>query len=94
VLIKIIILAFVLEIITIITRMIFGSARDRYRKMKLKFKIRIHHGYIGLCLIFIIYIFFPAQQMLLIIGWSLLISDLLHHFIVLPLWVKRTEFPV
>lgn len=81
----------IIELLTIIDRLIFGSVKEKYQKWKFKYKIRIHHGYIGLLLIIINLGYY--SKALYIIGLSLFISDAIHHFIVLPLWVGRTEFP-
>ena len=69
-------------------RIFFGSARDFFRKRKL---IRIHHGYVGL-LFCLVYLAVPEKS-LLVMGLPLLMSDAIHHFIVLPIWIGRTEFP-
>ena len=88
---KIILLTLAIELITILGRIQFGSIQNHYNKIKFKFKIRIHHGYIGIALS-LIYLIYPVQEYL-IIGIALLISDAIHHFITLPIWVSRTEFP-
>ncbi len=82
-------LTLLIEVLSIFGRLIFGSAKRFYEKKKL---VRIHHGYVGLGLIIIIS-FFYFNEYLIILGWSLFLSDLVHHFIVLPLWVGKTEFP-
>ena len=87
---EIIIVTIILETITILGRLFFGSMRVFHKKNKLP--VRIHHGYIGLLLIIIYYSITP-YPMLLLIGGSLFFSDLIHHFAVLPIWVKTTEFP-
>ena len=88
-LLKITIATFVLEVTTIIGRLFFGSIKNVYKKYKLK--IRIHHGYIGLVLI-LVNLYFKNNH-LLIASASLFLSDAIHHFIVLPIWMRRTEFP-
>jgi hypothetical protein len=90
-LIKILILTFIIEFTTIISRYFFGSMKTRYKNFKSKYKVRIHHGYIGLVLVLIHLIF--TNNLLYIIGSALFLSDTIHHFIVLPIWVKKTEFP-
>jgi len=77
-----------IEVLCVIGRLVFGSIKKFYRKKKL---VRIHHGYVGLGLV--VLSFFYLNEYLVIIGWSLFLSDLVHHFIVLPLWVGKTEFP-
>lgn len=89
--IEIIFLTIVFEIIIILGRLYFSSAKEIYKNNKFKYKIRIHHGYIGL--IFILIFFLTPIKILLILGIPLLASDFIHHFIVLPLLIKKTEFP-
>lgn len=86
-LIEIIILTLIIEIFTIIGRILFGSMKEKYKKSKL----RIHHGYPGIILILINF-FYPIE-LIFILGISLVLSDIIHHFFVLPIWVKKTEFP-
>jgi len=85
-LIEIIVITAVLEIITCIGR--FGL---KMRARDWKWPVRIHHGYVGLVLV-LLWLVIP-QEWLLIIGLSLVVSDAIHHFVVLPLTVKSTEFP-
>jgi len=87
-----IILGLLIEAVTIICRSIFGSNKARYKKIKFKYKIRIHHGYIGILLILIYYLFYQLDY-IFIIGGALLLSDIIHHFIVLPILTGKTEFP-
>jgi hypothetical protein len=79
----------VLELLCIFGRRVFGSTQKRYKEHK--HFTRIHHGEIGL-LFFIPYAFFP-YEMFLIAALALILSDAIHHFVVLPLWVRKTEFP-
>ncbi len=88
---EIIIITIIIEILTIIGRVIFGSIRNIYKRNKKILKVRIHHGYTGLFLV--ILSFFSYHEVLLIIGMSLFLSDLIHHFIVLKTWTGKTEFP-
>lgn len=90
-LIRIIILTLSIEALTVICKVMFGSFKDNYKKIGFKYKLRIHHSYIGVVLI-LIYLFYPTE-LFFIIGLSLVFSDTIHHFIVLPLWTERTEFP-
>jgi len=86
---KILITALAIEILTVLGRSFLGSVKNFYKKHSLR--IRIHHGYVGIILI-LANLYFKNDN-LLIAGTSLLISDAIHHFIVLPLWVGKTEFP-
>ena len=86
---EIIILTTILELLIITGHCYFGSAKSFYKKHLLKY--RIHHGYVGLILFVISLIF--ANSSLFILGTSLVLSDCIHHFIVLPVWIGRTDFP-
>jgi len=60
------------------------------------FGIRIHHGYIGLLLL-AFFVFHrrrkrPVAEKLAILGWALLLSDLIHHFLVLWLLTGDPQF--
>ena len=83
---EIILLTFLFEIITCIGRFAF-----KLRARDWKMPVRIHHGYVGIVVLLAWY--FAQNDWLLIIGTSLLLSDAIHHFVVLPLAVGRTEFP-
>lgn len=87
--IKILLLTTLIESVTILGRLLFGSIKNYYKKYRLK--IRIHHGYIGILLILMNLYF--KNDYLLISGASLFFSDAIHHFIVLPILAGRTEFP-
>ncbi|NLI76360.1 MAG: hypothetical protein GX442_07960 [Candidatus Riflebacteria bacterium] len=57
--------------------------------------IRIHHGYIGVLLLLIARRLVregPARRWALILGWSLALSDLIHHFVVLWLATGSPQF--
>ena len=67
---------------------------------KLTFGIRIHHSYVGIGMILaaaIASLFVsgkpPWLSLLGILGWGLLLSDIIHHFLVLYLVTGNTEFP-
>jgi hypothetical protein len=83
-------LTFIIELVTIVLR--FGlhmeSTRDTASTIgRLTFGIRIHHGYCGLVLMLVAYCLLTRYPRLarwgLIIGVALLLSDLIHHFLVL-----------
>jgi hypothetical protein len=84
----IILLTIVMEFATIIGRKYFGSWRKRHKGKHVQ---HIHHLYVGFLIVFA-YALFP-YTILLIIGLSMVFSDLIHHFIVLPIWIEKTEFP-
>ena len=81
-------LAAVIEAITCVFRFGLGmqSTRDTAWLAALTFGYRIHHGYIGLVLL-VLTVLPPLggvlRKMLLLIGIALLISDFVHHFLVL-----------
>jgi hypothetical protein len=80
-------LALVIELITAGLR--FGldlqATRDTATLGKYTFGFRIHHGYIGLLLVIISLLpdHTGISRLLLIVGIGLLVSDLVHHFLVL-----------
>lgn len=80
----------IIELICVILR--FGlrleSTRDTASTIGwLTFGIRIHHGYCGLVLIVVASLLLARYPRLarwgLVIGWALVLSDLIHHFLVL-----------
>lgn len=88
---EILLLTVIIEGMTIGGRLFFGPMKDTFKKYRKILKVRIHHGYTGLALVIIG--FLMSSEIIQIIGWALFISDAIHHFIILPLWVGRTEFP-
>lgn len=57
--------------------------------------VRVHHGYPGIALVGVSFtgmLAGPVESAVVIVGWGLLLSDAVHHFVVLPLTVGRTEF--
>ena len=97
ILIWIAILTVVFEAITAILRFGFGLQATQSTAFisHLTFGIRIHHGYIGVLLLLISLI--PSipiyvRNVLIILGGSLFLSDLIHHFIVLWLVTGDPQF--
>lgn len=84
-------LAILMETVTVLGRIFFGPFRARYKKWRFRYKIRIHHGYVGIAAA--IFGYFYPSDLLLTLGSAAFLSDAVHHFIVLPLWVGKTEFP-
>jgi len=84
-----VLLAVVVEALTCVSR--FGlkleSTRDTSWLKPWTFGYRIHHGYVGLVLLVVAaFCFTPRdarQNLLLIVGIALVLSDLCHHFLVL-----------
>ena len=91
-----------IEIITYIFRFGFGF-HSRSIQKKLKFPVRVHHMYIGIIIAiigaFYSIILFPdfilngSAITLLDLGITLALSDILHHFSVLPLFHQKIDFP-
>lgn len=80
-------LAALIEIVTITMRFGFDlqSTRDTVFLARLTFGYRIHHGYFG-CLFAAGSLFVSntgLKNALLILGFGLIISDIVHHFAVL-----------
>lgn len=73
-----------LEAVNIAARLIFGSSK---RFWKLRKMPRVHHMFFG-ALLLIFYNYWYLFE----IGIALIVQDLIHHFVVLPLWVGEAEF--
>lgn len=93
---EILLLAFLIEGVNIVLR--FSTKIDMHyyfeKHLKKYMKVRIHHMYIGFLLIVIS--FFTGQELgryLLIIGSGIALADILHHFVLLPITIKKTQFP-
>jgi hypothetical protein len=85
-LVEIIAVTLLLEAVTCFGRFVF-----RLRARDWRMPVRIHHGYVGI--VVLLGWFFVQNDWILIAGSSLVLSDALHHFVVLPLAVGSTEFP-
>jgi hypothetical protein len=87
--------AFVFEIFTVLFRFGFGLQTTEATAMigSMTLGLRIHHGYIGL---FFLLLGFPfpkgIRNALWIVGIGLMFSDLVHHFVVLWIWVGSPQF--
>ena len=86
---EIFVLTLLFELMVVSGRVLFGPIKEFYKKKHVK--VHIHHGYVGALLIVIGLI--VKNDPSIILGAALFLSDAIHHFIVLPIWVKRTEFP-
>ena len=78
----------IIEAATVALRFGLGlqSTRDTAALARLTFGIRIHHGYIGALVLLLVVLLSPGpviREVGLIFGWSMLLSDLIHHFLVL-----------
>ncbi len=81
---EILVLTAVLELFTCLGR--FGF---KIRARDVQWPVRTHHGYVGIVLLF----FKTFSEWAFIVGAALILSDALHHFVVLPATVGSTEFP-
>jgi len=94
-------LAIVIEIMTYILR--FGyDLHSRTIQKKFKFPVRVHHMYVGAFFAGVgpfyspqifQYVHFYGPVYLLDIGLAILLSDVIHHFIVLPAFHQKIDFP-
>ena len=98
----VIVFAMVIEIITCLGRFGFKISMKEHESTVKKntFGVRIHHGYIGAFLLLAAYAMTHLNilkdfdfRLVYVAGWALLISDIIHHFIVLYLITGKTEFP-
>jgi hypothetical protein len=89
-------LTVVLETLTCFLRFAvqLQSTRDTRLLAQATFGFRIHHGYIGLCLLVVaLWAASKARRnLLLIVGVALVLSDLLHHFAILWFVVGAPQF--
>ncbi|MDP3728425.1 MAG: hypothetical protein Q8R18_03135 [bacterium] len=94
--------ALFIELITYIFRFGF-NIHSKTIQQKFKFPVRVHHMYIGLFLV-VTGFFFPITLFsdfilngsaitLLDLGLTITISDIIHHFTVLPLFHQKVDFP-
>ncbi len=90
-------LAGVIEGITIFLRFGLGmqSAQDTSWMAPFTLGYRIHHGYIGLLLVLIaLAVGGPGRRLLVLLGVALIVSDLVHHFLVLWPITSSPEFHI
>jgi hypothetical protein len=96
-------LALLVEAVTALLRFGLGmrAADHQHLLRRLTFGIRLHHGYLGLAFLggwafMSVVPRFRAgfwRSGLLVLGIGLLLSDALHHLVVLKLATGGTEFP-
>lgn len=83
------------EALTLVLRfgLSFETTRDTAMIGSMTLGLRIHHGYIGL-FILLLGLPFPKgiRQAVWIVGIGLILSDLVHHFVVLWLFVGSPQF--
>jgi len=89
-------LAAAIEILTCLLRFGFHleASRDTDFLCGITCGLRIHHAYLGLVLIVLGLLFArgPVLQWSVIVGAALVISDLVHHFLVLWTVTGKPEF--
>ena len=99
-------LAILIELITAFLRFSTGIHSKRVQH-KLHLPVRIHHMYFGILIAVVglfyvkpvlaiesTFILIPAAVSLFEIGFAIALSDLFHHFIVLPAVYKTKKFPI
>jgi len=84
-------LTIVFELLTVALRLIF---KLQSKEIQGDFGIpRVHHAYVGMALLLLSYVIPGAAAALWVTGWALIISDLVHHYTVLPL-LRITEVDI
>ena len=79
------------ELITIICRIAAGGPATAILRPETHVLIRMHHMFWAIpVLIVAIFVKGSARMRLVGIAGGLILSDLAHHFVVLPLWVGNT----
>jgi hypothetical protein len=91
------VLAAAIELFTVWMRFGVGlqSTRDTMAMAPWTFGLRIHHGYVGLAFLLACLVLSrrPAiRNLVAMVGIGLLVSDLVHHFVVLWLTTGSPEF--
>ncbi|HIJ04536.1 MAG: hypothetical protein QT08_C0008G0004 [archaeon GW2011_AR17] len=91
-----------IELITYILRFGF-NVHSKTMQQKFNFPMRVHHMYLGILLV-IPGFFFPITLFpdfilngvaitFLDIGLAIMLSDMIHHFSILPLFHQKIDFP-
>jgi hypothetical protein len=93
----ILIVAFLIEIITLFGRFFFKlSSKKIYIKLMQKFGLKsfvhFHHSFFGLILSF--FSFYYGLTFLFNLGLGMILSDLFHHFVILWSIVGNPEFHI
>jgi hypothetical protein len=93
------VLTALIEVVTVVLRFGLGleASRDTASSVgRLTGGIRVHHGYFGLLAILVAIALLrrwpPVGRWLLVVGAALVLSDLVHHFLVLWPIVGSPEF--
>ncbi|MBI5797313.1 hypothetical protein HZA98_00225 [Candidatus Woesearchaeota archaeon] len=95
-------IAAAIEVLTYIFRFGFDF-HSRSIQHKLHLPLRVHHMYIGILTVLVSFFFNPsliqdflfggAAITLFDIGIAITLSDMYHHFIILPLFHQKVDFP-
>ena len=91
---RIVKLTVAIELVTLFFRVILGlkSTRDTKSTIgRLTRGIRIHHSYPGIIYLLYLSIFRSKSSLMVVFSWALILSDLLHHFL-LYLFTGSAEF--
>jgi len=93
----ILITTFLIETLTIFGRFVFKiSSKNFYihltKKLKLKYIIHIHHLFLGIIISIISYYYNLTTFFNL--GLAMVLSDLIHHFIILQYIIGNPEFHI
>lgn len=85
-----ILLSLAIELLTTVLRVVFHK-QSVIQQKKLHIP-RIHHAYPGIAAVLPNYLYIHSD-MILIVGIALILSDVLHHFVVLP-YLKRNKYDI
>ena len=93
----ILVLAVLIELATICTRFVFKiSSKDTYMKIMKKFDlhffIHMHHGIIGILVVLVALTY--DMPWTLGLGSAMILSDAIHHFVVLAIVIGNPEFHI
>jgi hypothetical protein len=83
----------IVEAVTVLTRLITGMSAADFNAKDPPLILQIHHMVWSIPLFLIALLFYRKRsvcQVLVGLGIGLILSDLMQHFIVLPLWVGNT----
>lgn len=89
---QIIAFALIVEVVTTALRLVYHLKARHIQRDKLHMP-RIHHSYVGLLMVSGSYYLEAYRDWLIVIGWVLILSDLFHHLITIPL-LKRFNWDI
>lgn len=76
-----------IEVATLALRVVYHLQSRKIQCDKLHMP-RIHHSYVGLVMVGSAHYLDAYKEWLIIIGWTLILSDLIHHLVTIPLLSK------